>query len=324
MIGLSRSRPRVWLFGWIVALAGFCLLVGIEWPPSRLASRLIHGGRKELKLDWVDPDRSEPAGTKYQTFFSPAIQRNVSYLIYLPPGYESAAQQRYPVIYWLHGRGGRQSEGAASFVPGLDRAIRSGKIPPTIGVLLNGLGGSRWIDSPDGKRPMETVIIRDLIPHIDATYRTIAARSARAVEGFSMGGFGAAHLGFKFPEVFGVVSMLSASLFDEGGDPEFLEATSPWNLVNKNAAAIRGRTLIRMIVGSQDSLVELNQKYDRLLDDLHIEHEFVVLPGVGHNEERLYQRLGERAFSFYAKAWMSPANALYPAGKSTRAAMLPR
>jgi endo-1,4-beta-xylanase len=162
---------------------------------------------------------------------------------------------------------------------------------------------SRWIDSPDGRRPVESVIIRDLIPHIDSAYRTIATRGARAVEGFSMGGFGAAHLGFKYPEIFGVVSMLSAALFDEGGDQQFLEATSPWNLAGRNADAIRGRTLVRMIVGDQDPLAGLNQKYDRLLQDLHIEHDFVVLHGVAHNEEVLYKKLGDRAFSFYAEAW---------------------
>jgi endo-1,4-beta-xylanase len=284
--------------------------VGLEWPPNRLAERLVRVFRRAIKLDWVDPDRREPADTKYQTFFSRTIQRNVSYLIYLPPDYASTPQQRYPVIYWLHSRGGRQSEGAATFVPGLDAAIRSGRVPATIAVLLNGMLSSRWIDSPDGMRPVESVIIHDLIPYIDSTYRTIPTRGARAVEGYSMGGFGAAHLGFKFPEIFGVVSMLSANLSDEGSDQEFLRATSPWNLVARNADSIRGRTLVRIFVGDQDPRAELNQKYDRLLQNLHIEHEFMVLPGIGHNEEMLYKKLGERAFSFYANAWTSPGPGL--------------
>jgi acetyl esterase/lipase len=97
--------------------------------------------------------------------------------------------------------------------------------------------------------------------------------------------------------------MLSAALFDESADPKYLEATSPWNLVTKNAGAIRGRTFVRMIVGDKDSLLTLNQKYDQLLRDLRIEHEFVVLPGVGHNEEMLYKSLGDRASAFYAEAW---------------------
>ncbi len=96
--------------------------------------------------------------------------------------------------------------------------------------------------------------------------------------------------------------MLSAALFDESNDPQYLEANSPWNLVTRNAGAIRGRTMIRMVVGDRESLLELNQKFDRLLVNLGIEHEFIVLPGVGHNEGQLYNKLGERAFSFYRRA----------------------
>ena len=53
------------------------------------------------------------------------------------------------------------------------------------------------------------MIVKELTPHVDATYRTIARREDRAVEGFSMGGYGAAHLGFKYPEVFGIVGIMS-------------------------------------------------------------------------------------------------------------------
>ncbi len=50
------------------------------------------------------------------------------------------------------------------------------------------------------------MVIKDLIPHIDATYRTIPRREARVLEGLSMGGYGAFHLGFKYPEMFGMIS----------------------------------------------------------------------------------------------------------------------
>lgn len=303
-MSLSLTRWKVALSVFALAVAGLSILMALQWPPSYLAARVIRVVRRIIfKLDWVDPDRRAPAGTKYETFFSRAIQRNVSYLIYLPPGYASATRERYPVIYWLHSNGGSQREGADIFLPGLDAAIRSGKVTATIAVFPNGLGASRWLDSPDGKRSVETVIVRDLIPHIDSSYRTIADRGARAVEGFSMGGFGAAHLGFKYPDVFGAVSMFSAALFDESNDKDFLEATSPWKLVARNADAIRGRTTIRMIVGDQDSLLELNRNFDLLLNSLNIEHQYVVLPGIGHNAALLYQGLGDGAFAFYAKAW---------------------
>ena len=92
-----------------------------------------------------------------------------------------------------------------------------------IAVFVNGLAGNTmYCDTPDGKYPVESVIMKDLIPHVDATYRTVASREGRAVEGFSMGGFGAAHFGFKYPEVFGVVSIEAPALLGpdvQGHDP---------------------------------------------------------------------------------------------------------
>src|SRR5215469_15404987 len=81
-------------------------------------------------------------------------------------------------------------------------AEAAGKAPEMIVVLVNGMVDSFYNASPDGKWPVESVIIKELIPHIDKTYRTIASREGRAIEGYSMGGYGAAHLGFKYPAVF--------------------------------------------------------------------------------------------------------------------------
>jgi endo-1,4-beta-xylanase len=70
---------------------------------------------------WVDADRSTPAGTEYRTFFSRTLGAEVSYLLYLPPGYAGRAAKRYPVIYWLHGLNGGQTTGARIFLPPVSR-----------------------------------------------------------------------------------------------------------------------------------------------------------------------------------------------------------
>ncbi len=215
--------------------------------------------------NWVDPDRTEPAGTRYHTFHSRTINADVSYLIYLPPDYETQTSTRYPVVYFLHGSGGTPAKGAV-LTNRLDAAIRANRTRPMIAVYVNGLAGNTmYCDTPDGKYPVESVIMRDLIPHVDATYRTIASRESRAVEGFSMGGFGAALLGFKYPEVFGVVSIEAPALLGPhvegrdaanawaklfpvamGGDMEYFRAHDPFTLAVKNAAALRDRSLIRI------------------------------------------------------------------------------
>jgi endo-1,4-beta-xylanase len=253
-----------------------------------------------------DPDTRAPSGTLYRTFASAFANGPASYLVYLPPGY-TQSDARYPVVYWLHGLNGTQRDGATCFVPHLDRAIRAGSAPPAIAVLVNGLDDSRYYDSFDGRRPVESVIVRDLIPHIDATYRTLADREHRAVEGFSMGGFGAAHLGFKYPDLFGSVTIMAGALLDDQGvtgapdliatpglfekcfgNLEYFHAGSPWVVVRENAGRIRGRTVVRMVVGDNDSLFARDRRYHELLDELNIAHEFTVLNGVGHDPDAIY------------------------------------
>ena len=119
------------------------------------------------------------------------------------PTTRPAATRRYPVIYFMHGSlVDSKRPIVAGYVARVDAAIRSGVMPPAIVVMPQGLNQNRWMDSRDGTKPMESIIIKNLIPHIDATYRTIATREGRAIEGHSMGGFGALHNGFKNPDLF--------------------------------------------------------------------------------------------------------------------------
>jgi endo-1,4-beta-xylanase len=263
--------------------------------------------KPQAEAQWLDPDRTAPAGTRYRTFHSRAAGGEVSYLIYLPPDYESARDRRYPVVYWLHGLGGNQ-RGGATFVSQFDAAVRTGKVPPALVVLVNGLRDSRYYDSYDGRRPVETVIIQDLVPHVDQIYRSVARRESRAIGGYSMGGFGAARLGFKYPELFGAVSIMAGALLDTdsvatsmhpelfpknfGSDKAYFHAGSPWVLAYESAGRIRGRTHVRIGVGELDALYERNLSYHEMLGRLGIAGEFFSVPGVAHNQREFYQKAG--------------------------------
>lgn len=267
---------------------------------------------------WAIPDAAPP-GTIYRQFASQAAGGPVGYALALPPGYEAEPLRRYPVIYWLHGRGGDPSRGAA-FVRYLRQAIEQGVIPPVIAVLVNGLRTGFYCNSADGRWPVEMVLIGELIPHIDATCRTVARREARLIEGQSMGGFGAARFGFGHPDLFGAVSIAAGGLLDLdlakseptrrdgiyrsvwGGDPAYLDACNPSLIVRRNAAAIRGRTLVRIFVGDQDALLSTNERYHRLLDELGIAHDFIVVPGADHSYDAKIERMGVRSFAFFAQA----------------------
>jgi endo-1,4-beta-xylanase len=281
-------------------------------PVSSEAPRAM-ARRPMPKAEWLDPDRGAPNGTQYKTFQSKVMGREVSYLVYLPPGYEKE-KQRYPVIYWLHGMGGNQRGGAMMFVPHVAAAIKEGVLPPAIVVLVNGMVKSFYCDSSDGQCPMESVIIKDLIPHVDGTYRTIARREGWMIEGYSMGGYGAGHLGFKHPELFGTVVINAGALIDPslanipkdgpmfgvfGADNARRVAEHPMELAGKNADKLRAKTNIRIGCGSLDNLLPRNQDLHERLTQLGIKHEYEVVPDVAHNSGLYYRKLGTKVFEFH-------------------------
>ncbi len=279
--------------------------------------------RTPSKAEWLDSNHETPNGTKYETFASKVLGQDVSCLVWLPPGYEQD-QKRYPVIYWLHGMGANQRGGAQMFVPHVLDAMKEGTLPPCIVVLVNGMVRSFYCDSTDSKVPMESVIIKDLIPHVDATYRTLAKREGRIIEGFSMGGYGAAHLGFKYPDLFGTVVVNSGALIDPnldppqsgamdtvfGGDKDRRIAEHPMQLVRKNADQLRGHSHIRIGCGSLDSLLPRNQALHDLLTELKVEHEFQVVPDVAHDSPLYYRKLGTKVYEFHRNSLASFGDAV--------------
>ena len=268
---------------------------------------------------WVYPPDELPPGVKHETFHSPSMNTDVGYLIYLPPEYASG-QKRYPVIYWLHGLNGTEAK-YPELTQKLARAIAEEKVPPMIMVLPNGGQRTFYCDSADGKIMSETAIIKELIPHIDANYRTIASREGRALEGFSMGGFGTVHLAFKYPEMFSSMAAGAAALFDleriSSGhpgmyktmfneDPAAFKANDPFQLARKNAQAIRGKLQVLLFVGTEDMMYKYNEKFRALLDELKIPYEYLTLEGVGHNRVACYEAFFDRIMAFHFKALSPP------------------
>jgi endo-1,4-beta-xylanase len=256
-------------------------------------------------------------------FHSEILKRDVGYLVYLPPGYDADATKRYPVIYWLVGVSG-DCRNSGKIPDRYDAAIRSGACPPAILVIPQGVFGSFYTDSKDGGRPIESVYVKELIPHVDATYRTIATRDGRGVEGHSMGGYGAAHLGFTYPDLFGAVSIYSAPLapiefFRKecagvatdvwGDDPDYFAARDPWNLVERNLKSIAGKTKVRVQCGSQDRFVVSCEEFHQRLTSLGIAHDYAAVDGAGHTLGEVLDRLGDTEFRFWREAFGRSATA---------------
>jgi len=271
---------------------------------------------------WVTAKIQAP-GVSFHTFASAAARAEVSYHIFRPAAYDREPERRFPVVYWLHGsRGG---------LPGIPRvaahfaaAIEAGKTPPCLVVFVNGLANGMYVDWKDGSAPVETIIVDELVPHVDATYRTIAAREGRLLDGYSMGGYGAARLGFKYPGMFAGVSIMGGGPLQAdlraapragrrraeevlqrvyGGDPKYFEQVSPRRLAEANAAAIREGSAIRQVCGDRDETFVANREFHEHLERLSIPHTWTVLPGVGHDPLGTVEALGDDGWDFYRRVF---------------------
>jgi S-formylglutathione hydrolase FrmB len=278
----------------------------------------------DRSLPWVTPAVSAP-GVRHVVFESTTVGAPVSYHIYLPDAYAADPERRFPVLYWLHGTGGGLG-GIGPISAFFAEGIAAGKVPPFLVIFPNGLAESMWTNSRDGRVPMETVVVRDLLSHVDATFRTDARREGRILEGFSMGGRGAGRLGFRFPELFATVSMLGAGPLDAdfmgpraqanpgerarifeavwGNDLDYYRADGPTALATQHQEVLRGPMAprLRLALGAMDFVREDNEAFAVHLDALRIPHAFIVIPGVGHQALPLLAGLGEEGWAFYREA----------------------
>ena len=132
---------------------------------------MASGGARaaDTTLQWVPPQVEAPRVQRV-VFDSAAAGTKAGCHVYTPGAYDAEPERRFPVLYWLHGWKGDAGRatvgGIAPMASRFDAAIREGKIPPLIVVFANGMD-SLWIDSKDGRMPMESVVVKDLIPHIE-------------------------------------------------------------------------------------------------------------------------------------------------------------
>ena len=145
-------------------------------------------------------------------FRAPAVDRPMKYEIVLPPGYDDAANagRRYPTLYLLHG----EDRSFLAWREILDGATAAGEREMIL--VMPDAGESfyvNWARSDDGRRDAwEDYLVDDVVGHVDAHYRTVAAREGRAVAGFGMGGYGALTVGLRNADRFVSVGSQSGAI----------------------------------------------------------------------------------------------------------------
>jgi enterochelin esterase-like enzyme len=170
----------------------------------------------------VPPTPAPPLkGTSLEAkFYSPILKREMPYRIYLPADYYTS-DNRYPVLYMLHGMSGSYEEWIDYHLFDIaDEMMDKGQIKPMIIVLPSG-DREYWVDHANNGPQWGEYVVRDVINQIDTTYRTIPHTSDRAVGGHSMGGHGALQLAFNHPDVFGIAGAHSPTMRTRDTSPEF-------------------------------------------------------------------------------------------------------
>ncbi len=269
---------------------------------------------------WVTEPVSAP-GVQFHVFDSAVVGGPVSFHVFLPPQYAAEPQRRFPVLYWLHGADGVLG-GIAPMAQRIGQAIANDDLPPLIVVFPNGLPYGMWVDAASGQQPVESMLVQDLVAHVDASFRSRATPAARMLDGFSMGGYGAARLGLRYWRCFAGFSMNGAGPLQldflepspefaplplrqqllaqvYGNDPDFFAAQSPLMLAARHGPDLPAGYPIRQIIGDADAMLRTNREFRDHLLGLGIAQGFIELPGVEHNMLQIMNTLGPEFWRFY-------------------------
>jgi S-formylglutathione hydrolase FrmB len=241
-------------------------------------------------------------------FRSASLGTDETYTVFLPPGYDSSPERRYPVLYMLHGLGGDRYEwsGYGLFATA-DALIRSGAIQPMIIVTPDGQR-SYWVDHANGGPRWGTFVARDLVQEVDRAYRTMQGRDYRAIGGASMGAHGALQLALTTNR-FGVVGAHSIALrrFQEAmpmfGDRAYFEAHDPVTLCRKDGSKAQS-IVISIDIGENDRWLPAAKAFHEQLEATGLLHSWTVNAG-GHDGQYWGSHLVEY-LEFYSQALAIP------------------
>lgn len=243
-------------------------------------------------MEYINPPTKAPLHVTHKTFFCKLYGHELGYNIYLPPDYETSSK-RYPVSFHLHGWTGNESTEIHTM-----ESVYANR--QSITVFPN---SSPVIEDRE-YLPVESMVINELIPHIDGNYRTIATGESRSVSGFSMGGGAAFYYAVKHPGLFASVTAYAgthhhyyhkdyrgvgeapdkaAKLYEAMIKEErYLEENNVLTVIRQNAEEIRRRLQLKIHIGTADVLFCDNEIMHLYLDSLQIQHEYLLFEGVGH------------------------------------------
>jgi enterochelin esterase-like enzyme len=234
-------------------------------------------------LPWEASDI--PHGAIHHHFYkSNIVGDNRDYYVYTPPGYDPAAQTRYPVLYLLHGysddASGWTAVGKANLI--LDTLIADNKAKPMLIVMPLGYGAPEIVQRSGAPfrnaelrdrnfTNFRSALIDEVIPAVERAYKVDSSRDSRAIAGLSMGGAESLFTGLNRLDKFSWVSAFSA-----GGLGDDLAASFP----QLSESANQQLHLLWVACGTEDRLITFNRKVVDFLKGKKIRVTQIETPGM--------------------------------------------
>jgi enterochelin esterase-like enzyme len=257
----------------------------------------------EKGVDYYLPKDVPHGEIRERWYHSKTTQQWRRIYVYTPPGYDTDREKRYPVLYLQHGGGederGWPNQGRVGFI--LDNLISERKAKPMLVVMERGYARKSGEaaptpparPAPGQNRPaprdfsrmfstFEEVMVKDLIPMIDATYRTIPDRENRAMAGLSMGGMQTFQIALKHLDLFAYLGGFSGAGGGFVGAP--FDPKTAHNGVMANASDFNKQVrLLWLGIGTAEGrMYEGIKNYHEALEKAGIKHVYYESPGTAH------------------------------------------
>jgi len=218
------------------------------------------------------------------------LRQPLAYTLYLPPCYDQLPHRHYPTLYLIHGQSYTDDQWVRlGATHAADELIARGEISSLIIVMPRNRTWEQPTEDPFGK-----ALVAELMPFIDANYRTIPARLYRAVGGLSRGAGWAVHLGLSQWQLFGAIGAHSLPVFwsDTRHISRWLDEIPP-----------EAYPRIYIDIGDKDRppILESALWFEQLLTRKRIPHEWYLFSG--YHEEAYWQSHVEQYLRWYTQGW---------------------